>query len=76
MFRYKKTLLKIKNSIFQPKYVRYKISVKLNNRLLKIVYELFSFLRYLEEKKFFLIMETIRKLQKCIQKIEREARVS
>ena len=34
-FRFKKTLLIIKNSIFKPKYVRYKISVKIKNRLLK-----------------------------------------
>ena len=31
-FGFKKTLLKIKNSIFQPKYVRYKISIKIKNR--------------------------------------------
>ena len=52
----KKKLLKIKNSIFKPKYLRHKISVKIKNHLVETVYNLFSFLRYLEEEKFFIIM--------------------
>ena len=35
-FDFKKTVFKIKNSIFQPKYVRYEKSVKMQNRLLKL----------------------------------------
>ena len=35
MFWFKKKFLKIKNSIFQPKYMRYKISIKIKSRLLK-----------------------------------------
>ena len=34
-FGFKKTLLKIKNSIFQPKYMRYKISIKIKNCFLE-----------------------------------------
>ena len=33
-YDFKKTFLKNKNSIFEPKYVRYKISVEMQNRFL------------------------------------------